>query len=95
MTPKSNIKLIFDSPISCFFVVIGGKHLYLIGDVMKKVNYLTNAVGRKRPLAVFLLTDNNKENIVIDLNYELERYKSTPVMVKSFHKKNKSKMAYS
>ena len=83
MTPESNTKLIFDSPSSCFFVTIGGKYLNKIGDVMEKVNSVTNDVGGTRPLAVFLMSKNNKKELIIDVKYGLERYKSTPVMVKN------------
>ena len=82
MTQESNTKLIFDSPISCFIVLVGGKYLNMIGDVMEKVNSFTNDVGRIRLLAVFLLSINNKKDLTIDVKYGLERYKSAPVMVK-------------
>ena len=79
MTPSSNTKLNFDSPSSCFFVIIGGKYLNMIGKVMEKVNSVTKDVGGNRPMAVFLI---NKKNVEIDVDYGFERYKSTPVMVK-------------
>ena len=82
MTQEANTKLIFDSPISCFFVLVGGKYLNMIGDVMEKVNSFTNDVGRIKLLAVFLLSINNKKDLTIDVKYGLERYKSAPVMVK-------------
>ena len=82
MTPDSNIKLNFDSPIGCFIVMIGGKYLNRVGDVMEKVNSIVNDVGGIRPLAVFLISDNLKENIDIDVNYGFERHKHSPVMVK-------------
>ena len=82
MTQESNTKLIFDSPISCFIVLVGGKYLNMIGDVMEKVNSFTNDVGRIRLLAVFLLSINNKKDLTIDVKYGLERYKSAPVMVR-------------
>ena len=71
----------FDSPSGCFFVIIGGKYLDRISDVMKKVSTVTNDIGGTRPMAVFLMT-NYKENVDIDVDYGFERYKSTPVMVK-------------
>ena len=50
---------------------------------MEKVNSVTNDIGHKsRPKAVFLMT-NDKENVDIDVDYDLNRYKSTPVMVKN------------
>ena len=71
----------FDSPSSCFFVIIGGKYLDMIEEVMEKVNNVTNDVWGTRPMAVFLMT-NNKQNVDIDVDYGFNRYKSTPVMVK-------------
>ena len=81
MTPESDIELNFDSPIGCLFVMIGGKYLNRVGDVMEKVNYVTNYVGGVRPMAVFLISNNYKENVVIDVNYGFERYKHSPAMV--------------
>ena len=80
MTPESNTKLIFDSPSPCFFVIIGGKYLDKIGDVMEKVNSVTSDVGGTRPLTVFLIS-NDKKKLIINLKYGFERYKSTPPMV--------------
>ena len=82
MTPESNVKLNFDSPIGCLIVIIGGKYLNRVGDVMEKVNSVTNDVGGRRPLAVFLISRNYKENLTIDVDYSFDRFKSTPVMVK-------------
>ena len=82
MTPESNMKLNFDSPIGCIIVNIGGKYLKRIGNVMEKVNSVTNDVGGVRPLAVFLSSNNIKENVLIDVNYGFERNKHSPVMVK-------------
>ena len=80
MTPNSNTKINFDSPSSCFIVIIGGKYLTMIGKVMDIVNSVTNDIGGNRPIAVFLMS-NNKDNVNIDVDYGLDRYKSTPVMV--------------
>ena len=82
MTPESDIELNFDSPIGCLFVMIGGKYLNRVGDVMDKVNAITHDVGGVRPLAVFLINNNFKENVLIDVNYGFERNKHSPVMVK-------------
>ena len=81
MTPESKMKLKFDSPIGCLVVIIGGKYLNKVGDVMEKVNSVTNDVGGVRPLAVFLNSNKFKENVNIDVKYGLERYKHSPVMV--------------
>ena len=81
INPESNKKMNFDSPIGCLIVMIGGKYLNRVGDVMKKVNSVTNDIGGVRPLAVFLMSDNFKENIIIDVDHGFERYQSTPVMV--------------
>ena len=78
--------------------MIGGKYINKIGDVMEKVNSVTNNFGGKRPLAVFLLSDNYNEDIIIDyglsvdyvnyLDYGFERFKATPVMVKYLEYQN-------
>ena len=81
MTPKSTVDLNFDFPIGCLIVMIGGKYLNRVGDVMEKVNSVSNDIGGTRPMAVFLMS-NNKENVDIDMDYSFDRYKSTPVMVK-------------
>ena len=83
MTPESNTKLNYDSPSSCFLVVVGGKYLNMVGKLLEKVKSVTNDVGGTRPMAVFLMSKNNyKENVDIDVEYGFDRYKSTPVMVK-------------
>ena len=82
MTPEFELKLAFDYPSSCFFVIVGGKYLNKIGSVMEKVNNITTDIGGTRPQAVFIISNTNKDNIVIDINHSFDRYKSTPVMVK-------------
>ena len=81
ITPDFDMKTIFLSPSSCFFIIIGGRYLKRIGHVMEKLNSVTKDVGGNRPLAVFLISNSNKKTITIDMKYGLERYKSTPVMV--------------
>ena len=83
MTPDSDINLNFDSPMAmdCLIVMIGGKYLNRVGDVMEKVNDVTNAVGVK-PLAVFLISNRYNEAVFIDVDYGFDRYKHSPVMVK-------------
>ena len=82
MTPESKMKQNFDSPIGCLIVMIGGKYLKRVGNVMEKVNSVTNDLGGRRPLAVFLISKNYNENMKIDVDYSFDRFKSTPVMVK-------------
>ena len=82
MTPDSNMKLNFDSPIGCLIVMIGGKYLNRVGEVMEKMNSVTNDIDGRRPLAVFLIGKNHKESMNIDVDYSFDRFKSTPVMVK-------------
>ena len=82
MTPESNMQLNYNSPIGCLLVMVGGKYLHRIGSVMEKVNSVTSDVGGRRPLAVFLISRNYKENMNIDVDYSFDRFKSTPVMVK-------------
>ena len=81
-TPKSELKLIFDFPRSCFFVIVGGKYLNKINSVMEKVDSITNDIGGTKAMAVFIISNSNKDNIDIDINYGFDRYRSTPVMVK-------------
>ena len=78
--------------------MVGGKYINKIGDVMEKVNSFKNDFGGRRPLAVFLLSDNFNEDIIIDyglsvdyvnyLDYGFERFKATPVMVKYLEYQN-------
>ena len=82
MSPEYNMKLNFDLPIGCLIVMIGGKYLKSVGNVMEKVNSVTNDLGGRKPLAVFLISRNYKENMTIDVDYSFDRFKSTPVMVK-------------
>ena len=46
-TPESELKLTFDFPSSCFFVIVGGKYLNKIGSVMEKVDSITNDMGEQ------------------------------------------------
>ena len=83
-TPKSKMKLNYDSPSSCFFIIVGGKYLSKLGEVMEKVDSVRDDLGRIRPLAVFLNSNNYKEDIIIDIENGFERSKGTPVMVKVY-----------
>ena len=80
-TPEDELKLTLDFPKSCIFVIVGGKYLNKIGSVMEKVDSITNDIGGTRPLAVFIISNTNKDNIDIDVDYSFDRYRSTPVMV--------------
>ena len=79
-TPEDELKLPFDFPKSCFFVIVGGKYLNKIGSVMEKVDSITNVIGGTRPMAVFII-NNTHEDDVININYRVDRSRSTPVMV--------------
>ena len=46
-TPEDELKLNFDFPRSCFFVIVGGKYLNKIGSVMEKVDSITNDMGEQ------------------------------------------------
>ena len=81
-TPGSELKLTFDFPSSCFFVIVGDKYLNKIGSVMEKVDSIINDIGGTRAMAVFIISNSKKDNINIDIDYSSDRYKSTPVMVK-------------
>ena len=80
-TPGSELKLTFEHN-SCFFVIVGGKYLNKIGSVMEKVDSITNDIGGTRPQAIFIISNTNKDNIDIDIDYSFDRNRSTPVMVK-------------
>ena len=81
-TPKSELKLIFDFPRSCFFVIVGGKYLNKINSVMEKVDSITNDIGGTRPLAIFIISNTNKDIIDIDIDHGFDGIISTPVLVK-------------
>ena len=68
MTPESKLKLTFDFPSSCFFVIVGGKYLNRIGSVMKKVNSITNDIGGTRPMAVYIMSNTNEDDLDIDID---------------------------
>ena len=53
-----------------------------VGDVMEKVNSVTYELGGIQPQAVFLISNRYNEDVIIDVDYGFERYKSTPLMVK-------------
>ena len=80
MNEESEMNINFDFPHCCYFVLVGGKYLNRIGDVMEKVNSVVNDIG-VRPEALFLISNSYKENINIDMNYDFEKFNSTPVMV--------------
>ena len=82
MTPESYKTLSFDVASSCYIVIIGGKYLDRISEVMEKVNSASNDLGRARPQAVFLVGRSYRENVNIDLDYGFDRLRSTPVMVR-------------
>ena len=81
-TPESELKLTFDFPSSCFFVIVGGKYLNRIGSVMEKVDSITNDIGETRPMAVYIMSNTNEDDLDIDIDYSFDRIRSTPVMVK-------------
>ena len=63
MTPDSQMKLNYDSPINCLIVMIGGKYLNRVGDVMEKVNSVTNDVGGRKPQAALYIFWEYREPI--------------------------------
>ena len=83
ITPTSKMKINYDFPSSCFLIV-GGKYLSKLAEVMEKVDSVRDDLGRIRPLAVFLNSNNYKEDIIIDIENGFERSKATPVMVKVY-----------
>ena len=81
-TPGSELKLTFDFPSSCFFVIVGGKYLNKIGSVMEKVDSILNDIGGAKAMAVFITSNSDRDDIDIDIDYSFDRNRSTPVMVK-------------
>ena len=71
LTPESNFKLNFNSDsmntaISCFIVLLGGKYLNNIKDVMTKVDSIKQDVGI-RPQAIFIQSNNYGENLDLEM----------------------------
>ena len=58
MNEESEMNIDFDFPHSCYFVLVGGKYLNRIGDVMEKVNSVVNDIG-VRPEALFLISNSS------------------------------------
>ena len=81
-TPEDELKLNFDFPRSCFFVIVGGKYLNKIGSVMEKVDSILNDIGGAKAMAVFITSNSDRDDIDIDIDYSFDRNRSTPVMVK-------------
>ena len=77
-----NLPNFMNVPSNCFIVIIGGKYLNLIDDVMRKVNSVTNDFVGGKTLAIFLLSNSYNENLALHVTNTLDGLKSTPVMVK-------------
>ena len=74
LTPWSVHKL-KSIPRSCFIVLVGGKYLNHLGDVLSKLNNVINDVGGTRPLGIFLQTN---KNIIVDSDV----WQLTPFLVR-------------
>ena len=59
-----------EASTNCFFVVVGGKYLRLIDEVMDIVDNVTEDVGRS-PLAVFYVTNDEKITTFYDQLFHL------------------------
>ena len=55
---------------NCFVVVVGGKYLRLMDNVIGIVDNVTEDVGR-RPLAVFYVTKDEKKTTFYDQRFHL------------------------
>merc|ERR1712227_1098607 len=55
-----------NAAISCYIVLVGGKYLNDIKDVMTKVDSVKVVVG-VRPQAIFIQSNNYSENLDIDM----------------------------
>ena len=59
-----------EASTNCFFVVVAGKYLKLMENVLNIVDNVTEAVGR-RPIAVFYLTKDEKITSFYDQPFHL------------------------
>ena len=59
-----------EASTNCFFVVVGGKYLRLMENVLKIVDNVTEAVGR-RPIAVIYVTKEEKITSFYDQPFHL------------------------
>ena len=59
-----------EASTNCFFVVVGGRYLRLMDNVMNIVENVTEDVGR-RPLAVFYVTKDEKITSFYDRSFHL------------------------
>ena len=59
-----------EASTNCFFVVVGGKYLRLMENVLKIVDNVTEAVGR-RPIAVIYVTKDEKITSFYDQPFHL------------------------
>ena len=66
---KVDLKLM-EASTNCFFVVVAGKYLKLMENVLNIVDNVTEAVGT-RPIAVFYLTKDEKITSFHDQPFQL------------------------
>ena len=59
-----------EASTNCFFVFVGGKYLRLMENVLKIVDNVTEAVGR-RPIAVIYVTKDEKITSFYDQPFHL------------------------
>ena len=59
-----------EASTNCFFVVVGGKYLRLVENVLNIVDNVTEAVGT-RPIAVIYLTKDEKITSFYDQAFHL------------------------
>ena len=59
-----------EASTNCFFVFVGGKYLRLMENVLKIVDNVTEAVGR-RPIAVIYVTKEEKITSFYDQPFHL------------------------
>ena len=72
-----------EASINCFFVVVAGKYLRLMDEVMDIVDNVTEDVGR-RPLAVFYVTKDEKITTFYDQPFDLPLVINLTLMVRRF-----------
>ena len=83
-TPESELKLTFDFPSSCFFVIVGGKYLNKIGSVMEKVDSIINDIGGTRAMAVFIISNNDNDDILVVTTVEKHSQRSNSTKIISY-----------
>ena len=76
-----------EASTNCFFVVVGGKYLRLMENVLKIVDNVTEAVGR-RPIAVIYVTKDEKITSFYDQPFRLPLVNNLTYIHQQYHIKH-------